>query len=202
MITIITPATKAQLTTVNAVKEQLCINDTAKDGQINRAILTATDFIQRITGQVFAKETIEEKVAGFGDTNLMLTRTPIISVASIMYNAEPVIDFEITDAKAGFLYRESGWVWTTNRFWPGDPIPSSEKKDFIVTYDAGYVMPGVTGRNLPYDLEDVAIELVRIKLEGQPLNVENIRVGDYSATFSKGLPIAIKETLRQYTRIL
>jgi len=94
----------------------------------------------------------------------MLSRTPITEVDSVLYDNDPVVDYVLEDPEAGFLHRSQGWQWTVSRWWniTSHPMPGSEEPKFVVTYIAGYILPGDQGdRTLPNDIERACIEIVR-----------------------------------------
>lgn len=189
-ITVVTPTDSRDLTTLEAVKDRLVICDNANDAVLNRLIKESTDYIYRLTCRFFARETVIEKVKGFDNTQLMVSRTPIVSITSITDdNGEPVIDFEIDDKDAGLIYRENGWQWQPSRWFAASPVivPNTEKKNYTVTYEGGYYTPGSAQgvRDLPYDLESLAIDYVQFvyidSIDGDP-TVKAHKVGDISVT--------------------
>jgi len=204
-ITVLIPFECNDFTTLDAVKAYYDITDTNQDVKINMGIKYASDYIRKITGRVFAEEKILETVRGFGNTQLLLSRFPVTNIESITHKGELVTDYEETDPKAGILYRRRGWEWSTQtRSGVGVvPVPNSEDYIFAVTYTAGYCMPCATicTRTLPYDLEQAAIELIGMYMDSTPLNVSQIKVGDYSTSYRSGVPETINGILKGYTGI-
>jgi len=204
-LTVIVPAECNDFTTLANVKAFYDITDTNSDVKINMAIKYASDYIRSVTGRVFAEETVLETVRGFDNTKLMLQRYPITNIDSIVHRGDLITDYQESDPKAGILYRRQGWEWSvqTFRVIGLNPAPESEDYVFGVTYTAGYCMPCAVScvRTLPYDLEQVAIELIGLYLDPTPLNVSQIKVGDYSTSYRAGVPESILAILKSYTPI-
>jgi len=205
-IEIITPAECTDFTTLDAVKTYFNITDTAQDAKINQGIKYASDFIRRYTGRTFAEQTIIETIRGYGTNYLTLSLYPITNIAAILQEGEVITDFEISDPGAGLIYRRVGWDWSAASFGgiSADPVPNSEDYIFSVQYTGGYCMPCAVGctRTLPYDLEQAAIELIGMYLDSTPLNVSQIKVGDYSTTYKTGIPTTITAILNQYISVI
>lgn len=204
-ITIITPAECTDFTTLQAVKDYLDITDGDSDAKITRGIKYVSDFIRSVTGRKFAEETILETVRGFGSTQMMLARYPITDIQSISIRGELITDYDISDPDVGILYRRRGWEWSVqNVNGVGlNPIPNSEDFVYSVTYTGGFCMPCANDctRTLPYDIEQAAIELIGMYLDSTPLNISQIKVGDYTTTYRAGIPETISAVLKNYTVI-
>ncbi len=205
-ITIVTPAECNDFTTLDAVKTYFNINDNSQDAKINQGIKYASDLIRRYTGRLFAEETLIETVRGYGTNYLSLQRYPITNIAAIMQEGEVITDYEISDPNAGLLFRKVGWDWSAASFngISADPVPNSEAYIYSVQYTGGYCMPCAVGctRTLPYDIEQAAIELIGMYMDTTPLNVSQIKVGDYSTTYRAGIPASITGVLNQYVGIV
>lgn len=201
-INILTPAECNDFTTLEAVKTYFNINDESQDAKIMQGIKYASDFIRSFTGRLFAEETLIETVRGFGTNYLMLSRYPITNIAAIMQNGEVITDFEISNPESGLIFRKVGWDWSAASFGgiSADPVPNSEAYTYSVQYTGGYCMPCAMGctRTLPYDIEQAAIELIGMYMDQTPLNVSQIKVGDYSTTYRGGVPASITGILKQY----
>jgi len=98
--------------------------------------------------------------------------------------------YEIEDADAGILQRDSGWN-ARNRDVPGaaggDIVPRTDKRRITVVYVGGYVLPNdSTGtRNLPYDIEQACILTVTslFRRRGSDRLVSSESLGDYSVSY-------------------
>lgn len=204
-ISVITSAECNDFTTLQAVKDYYTITDGDSDAKIERGIKYVSDFIRRVTGRKFAEETVLETVRGFGNTQLMLLRYPVTDIQSISLRGELITDYELSDPEVGILYRRRGWEWSVqNVNGVGlNPIPNSEDFIYSATYTGGYCMPCANGctRTLPYDIEQAAIELIGMYLDSTPLNISQIKVGDYTTTYRAGIPETISAVLKNYTVI-
>lgn len=204
-ITIITPPECTDFTTLQAVKDYFDITDNDSDTKIERGIKYVSDFIRRVTGRTFAEQTILETVRGFGNTQLMLSLYPITNIESISLRGELITDYEESDPAVGILYRRRGWQWSVQSLSGVglNPIPNSEDYIYAVTYTGGYCMPCAESceRTLPYDIEQAAIELIGMYMDSTPLNIAQIKVGDYSTTYRAGVPETITSILKNYTAI-
>jgi hypothetical protein len=161
------------LVNLATVKTDLGISGSSEDTKLERYIHVATDAIEKYCRRTFSRDTaIVEKVAGFGTEKLRVARAPINSITSITYDGTTVDsdDYKIHNANAGLIFRSGGWWWDAH-LTPSAarrPLPGSEDKLYTVTYDGGwYTQPqddadGAVTRNLPYDIEEAAIELVRV----------------------------------------
>lgn len=203
-ITVITPAETIDLTTLDTVKSVLGITSTDKDEALTFRIKSVSDFINSYCNRVFAFEEVTETLPGRGTNTILLSRTPIVSVSTILYEGEPIVDYSIKNSEAGILYREYGWANTAGRNWglTGFPVPNSEKESISVTYTAGYVLPDYTtaDRTLPYDLEQAAIDLIAFSLDvkGQK-SAASVKVGNYTLSFRDSeLPAHISSVLNKY----
>lgn len=191
-ITVTTSAASTDMTTVDTVATELGL--TASEKTTHTALLTqqikeASDFIRNYTGRVFAKETVTETLRSRGGQRLVLSRTPIISVSEVRLDGTVVdsTNYEIEDADSGFLFKETGWNSTTLYTGPFVPTPSRKfKYDWAVDYVAGYIMPGESGRNFPYDLEKSCIDIVKYKFQSRSENpnISKEEIGDAAVWYS------------------
>lgn len=172
-------------------------DDDAVIRTINRASARVAAFLGRA---IHYDAAIVESVAGFGTTDLVLSRFPIVAVASIAFDGvAQAIDFDLNSKSAGVLYRRTGWTWTTIRN-PGvaqDPLPDAEEKLFSVAYSAGWwtsaqgpasALPaGAT--LLPDDIEQAALELVSsmYSRRGSGTDVASESLLGYSVTYRPGV---------------
>lgn len=163
-LTVTAPANDTKLTTKDAVKTELGLGvaEHVDDTFFDALIQQASDAIARYCRRPFALETISETLPGYGDTQLLLSRTPIVSVASVLHNGDIITDYSIEDRDAGVLFRRDLWTWTAGIGWNlTDYVrPGSEEPQFTVVYDAGFVLSG-EGRTLPYDVERACITTVK-----------------------------------------
>jgi len=187
-VTILAPAENKKLTTLEQVRQELEITNSTDDAFL-------VDLIDRMSGKIedfcrrtFAKQTYQEKVAGYGDKILLLAHTPIISVSAVTCDSDPITDYEIYDSEAGELYRGAGWTWDGTIWWKNSSFPSfnGQAQNFTITYEAGYVLPGDEGmKTLPATIEDACIQCVKeayMRRRDDP-SVSAERLGNYSVNY-------------------
>jgi hypothetical protein len=218
------------LTTLETVKLSLGITDSGSDDAIERLILEASGYAYKYTNRIFAKERVTEHVIGRGLPEIILSRTPIISIEEVLFKTtvQSLEDFTIIDNEAGIVQRLGNWTDTSLPFNSIDRQPSSYGKlDWHITYLGGYVLPNweVSGdeRSLPYDLERAVIEAVRtfrnndqFGSQGIDSTVKSYKIGDTQITwgsssseggngatdaFSMGMPPKTLSVLNFYRRI-
>lgn len=147
------------LTTLSAVRTQLKISGTGEDEYLQEQIknvsaiictylniATATD-----GSRTLARQTITETFRKEGHGKLLLSRYPATSITSVVEDGVTLdpSNYEL-DGSTGTLQRlndDEPWVWSCRKI--------------VVTYVAGYVMPGEDDRTLPKDIEDAAIGLIK-----------------------------------------
>jgi hypothetical protein len=151
ILTVVTPATKFDLTVLATVKEELGIAtlDTTHDAQLARLIHEASIACATYCDLVFAEEAVAEtfRLTCSTDT-LLLARRPVSTVTSIAEDgvALAAADYAV-DAVKGFLYRLDGDGGLST--WSGSKI--------VVTYTGGYALLD----SLPRDIERACISLIK-----------------------------------------
>lgn len=196
------------LTTKNRVKDRLNISSTNLDTLIDRLIAAVTDFIEGETGgRRFLRTTYTNEVYSVmndGQQYLALKQIPIVSVSALEYRtglksnpnwtAFNTDDWEILEDGATGLIKLAG-------------MPSPEVNVLRVSYVAGYLIDfdsagSPTSHTLPYDLTDLAEELIDKKLKRR--NNEGVQSESYaegSITYAALLSDANKAVLARYTRL-
>jgi|OpeIllAssembly_1097287.scaffolds.fasta_scaffold60789_3 hypothetical protein len=163
-VTVITPATSLNMTTLSAVKDALGIsdNDSEYDAVLIRLIAAASSALVEYSGKNFARQTYSETTTGNDGPILTLSNVPIVSVTSVIVDSEPVVDFVIQDKNTGVLYREAGWQMYAWVGWSIEPyvIPGTEELNITIQYVAGYIMPGTINYDLPQSYEEACIRTV------------------------------------------
>lgn len=148
-VTISTYPQHTDLTTLRRVKVELnlALTETTYDELLGNLIAEASEAVESHCHREFARAVVTESVGGSGRLRLVASRTPLVSVSSVVFDDSTVgsTDYSIEDADAGFLYREMGWYWTV----PADAydlVPkwsaSMTVPDYVVTYAGGYLLPG------------------------------------------------------------
>lgn len=153
IVTVTNAASGFRLTTLDRVKSELGISGTADDTLLGAKIDEASAAVTLYCDRVFALETVSEQFRLTSCVpSLILARRPVVTLGAIVEDGLTLADADREiDKEAGLLYRLDGQDARCE--WPALKI--------TVSYSAGYVLPGNSGRNLPYDIEACCIELVR-----------------------------------------
>ena len=160
MLTVQTPPLSTKLTTVSALKTELKLASASDDSFLDSLIQQASDAIARYCNRTFGLATYLETVAGFNTVWLQLSVTPIVAVASVLYNGTiAVTDYTLEEPDAGLLRRDAGWIWTFTPIFNLEAWPQGrgESPQYSVNYQAGFKLPNDDGRTLPFDIERAAI---------------------------------------------
>lgn len=202
------------LTTVAAAKDELGIKDDAQNPVLERLIHTASSLVARHCNRVLHYEAaLQELVPGYGRQLLFLSRTPVVSVATISLDGTTVDSstYSLRSGLAGLVYREAGWEWTAG-YAPGLVGPAlvagSEAARYLVTYAGGYVTPvqasGPLTRNLPYELEQACLYTVvhMHRLRGKPkAAMVETADADKDVWAGLGIPEMGKALLQPHVRV-
>lgn len=222
--TLTSPQTSELLTTVENVKEELCITDFSKDARLGRLVARASRAIETFLGRELGQATIVEKLPPVDRLRQVLRYRPVKSVSELLENEQtiPAGDdgYLIEDKGAGILYRSDAWriglpyfqtIASTRR-------PEHGEELYQVTYVAGYWLPGWTGTPgagdvlLPPDIEAAAIESVRAIYFGSERDpaLSTRSLGDFSESFAasavsspygdSGLLKRVERSLGRYRR--
>ncbi len=150
MIITLTPATATRLTTADAVRARYGMGDDVDQALIEAMIDTASQMAVEFCGRTFGRETVKqvEDIAYPSCSRILLERSPA-SVMEVRESGEVIAaDGYHLDASRNTLMRLTGDVITS---WCGR---------VEITYDAGWVLPGKDGSNLPATIEHAALLLV------------------------------------------
>lgn len=180
------------LTLLSTIKDELGIAalDLTKDARLERLITVATDLAESECDRVFFYQAgISERCKGYGTPQIVVGRTPVVTITSITELAtllsateyEAVVEPTTRRADSGVILRKGGdyslraWPWTAARR-PDivqDKSPGSEAPGIVVVYAGGFVTPAQAAsanwaadnplapvRTLPHDLEQAVVELV------------------------------------------
>lgn len=192
-IEVIDAAPDDLLTTVAYVKANLDISGSTYDTLIEQMIREASAWACKFTGRTFALEEVREKLPGKGLPELILSRTPIVSITSVKFDTSVITDYSIKDKDVGTLFRRSGWT-NTNLPWNTiQPHPSSYDEDrWVIEYWGGYVLPNWGSsegtRNFPYDLQRAVTEMVKATFLNRKMDgsLRSYKIGDTSVTWDRG----------------
>jgi hypothetical protein len=152
MFKIVTPAAHHRLTTLVAVKTELQVTATGDDSFLTSLIDEASSAIEAWCSRVFAKERVRETFTRRTIADkIMCMRFPIAGNLEVHLDALQIPPTESEADENGFLFRldEAGQQTT----WPAGR--------YLIEYDAGFVLPGEAGRNLPPAIERAALILAK-----------------------------------------
>lgn len=145
MLTVVTLAETYDLVRLNEAREALGLAGGGSDGDLQRWIGEASAAIVKFCNRTFAKETVAETFRLEScKPALLLSRFPVVSVASVIENDEALSasDYELA-SDSGQLARLSA---DAPALWSGK---------IIVTYVAGYALD-----DMPKDIKRAAILLI------------------------------------------
>jgi hypothetical protein len=200
MITIITPATSTDLATLAAVKAELGnLASSISDIRLGDYISQASRAIVSYCNRVFAREEVEETLRVCDmQSVLTLTRCPVAAVSTIVENDEELAteDYEV-EADTGMLRRLRN-----------DERSSWRRGKIVVTYTAGFVLPGAAERDMPEDIERAAI-LLAVRYAWTDPDIELVRrsttegIGsrEMFAPSPSGIPIEVEALISRYRNI-
>lgn len=137
------------LTTPESAFPLLAGAEEADRAEVERLIKAASSRIETFCGRSFGlANRVDEQEVCFPQAFLTLRHYPVVGLPEITRDGAPLADPVRLQASSGVLSLRAGGRWQ-----PGD---------YRVTYRAGFVLPDQPNSNLPPDLEDAALELVRI----------------------------------------
>lgn len=200
-LSVLTAATSLRLTTLETVKAALHVTGVEQDAYLLRQIDVASARIADFVGQPLGQETVEETFHLPAPTPLLiLTRRWATDIASVTANGQVQQESDWTlEAAAGLLRRAS-----VSACWPAGTA--------TVAYTTGWTLPGADERDLPAELEEAAIELVRrawLSRDRDPgIRSETIQdVGAWSyldvdrSVGVSGLPVDVERGLVRYRTV-
>lgn len=194
LITVVTPAARRSLTTVERYREASPESELL-DAQIEAMIGQATAKAESYCNRVFARERVVETFYGT-DAMLFLTRIPVTTIHSVTVNGTLLtVDthYRLEDDKAGLLKMLGiGGAYTADYYdrmmegnygWPTAPAAPVKTE---VNYTGGWLMPDATDFDLPADLENATQSMVRElseRMDSIRLDVTSEKLGDASWTY-------------------
>jgi hypothetical protein len=205
MLRTCTSSTGMQLTTLATLKAVMfgaTATSTVEDDVLDAYITRASEAVQDYLGYPLYRAVYEETVPGGGDNALMLSRTPVTVVESVV-DGEDELDstgYVIEEPGAGLLRRDEGFPWTAAVGFELDsrPVPGSEQRRYTVVYEAGYTFAGstttsdswltyTTGRTMPYWPEQATLETAKswYKKKAADGSVQSKSIGDLSITYGQ-----------------
>lgn len=157
IVAVASPASETALTTLSRVKLELAIADadTGNDAVLQDKIDEASDDIEAALGfrlvRESAVETFWHEQYDAGPDRLILNRTPVVAIASV------VVDGVAIDSSAYRLDPNTGELFALCNGYPSIWIFC---QSVVVTYDGGYILPPASNSNLPKGIEGACVALV------------------------------------------
>lgn len=162
------------LTLLSTVKDELGITDTSVDGTLTRYINQASEWIESRLDRRLESQQYTHYLLGTTTERLPLVEWPVTEVTEVEeidVGVLEVTDYMIdSNAKYPRALKRINGVWKSGNDYTGklEAIPFSERENYKVEYTAGYILPAdpqVEPRTLPYDLEQVVINMVAKKYQ-------------------------------------
>lgn len=206
--TVTVPATNRRLARLDVFKMGPKTIDGAQDEYLDYLRDVASQAFESACNRTFARETIQDVFRidhrRFDrdvnrDHELVLSRRPVASITSVADwtgTLDPSL-YEV-DAEAGILYR----LWNC-----GDGtfarVPWCSRSVTVV-YVAGYILPDDASANLPVDIQDAVITIMRQRFKGKDRDPalrsqSDSAIGNQS--FWLGIPPDVQATINKYADI-
>lgn len=183
--------------------------DPATDRRLLRYIEFASAQLQNDIGRDLTYKEVTEKVgATYGQRNLVVAKNlPLVEIISIELDDTTidVAEYFIDDEAIGSIRRKNrSWTPTdvVARGMMGNQYPQEVLNDYEVVYTGGYVtemqVTSTQPRTLPYDIENVVIQLVKAQHANSSSqvnpNAQSVKTGELAVSyFGKGNSQAQKE---------
>jgi hypothetical protein len=161
-LTVDVPAARANIVDMAILRAELAAPESA-DVTLKHPAREASVAVETYCNRTFARAAYTEVLPGYGGPILMLSRTPVVAVAAVTGDSQPILDYAIEDPAAGFLYRRLGWAWSRGIVFGLDEstAPGFEARPYAVSYTAGYLVPD----------DDVASALLSVEALDQSFNL-------------------------------
>jgi hypothetical protein len=131
------------------VKSELgiALSNTTDDAKLERYIDAVTGRIEDYCNRSFYHVSSQaDSLGGMGSFYLLVTRPPLNSIASIAFDGSTLNSdsYEIDDSVGGVVRGVSAFLWTAGTLQnvTTTPLPGTERKLYVVTYDGGYITAG------------------------------------------------------------
>lgn len=208
------------LTTLAALKAALNVNTGADDERLELLIEAQSARLAGLIGRALHYDaSVVERLAGVGSPRLTLSRTPVVSVASVERLSTTGAAITITSDSYWLEAPESGFLLNSYGVWDSrqrassvfDPVGAPAPRLYQVTYAGGWVTPGQAGgalvRNLPHDIEAACITLCaqRWRQGSTGQRVVGRSLMESSATYdaprdSSALPPEVADVVARWSR--
>lgn len=203
------------LQSVNDVLQRTSGDDPSLDRLIKRYIRVASDAFEKAAGASFEyKEDITDKIGSKGSIYLHgLSTLPLKEITEIRYKDHDPVDPDTYEIE-GYMIRRNDRNWRdTSLYHRGFITPRrdayNERKDYLITYNAGYVTPSQEEddpsleRDLPYDLEEGIISYATYLFLNSDRNegISSESTDQWSISYvgdGVKVPSTFKEVVNQY----
>lgn len=208
--TVVTPATNRRLASLAIFKQGPTKKDGADDEYLDYLRDVQSQAFESACNRVFAREAIKDvfreprhDLYEHGQykpaEELVLSRRPIVSISSVVdYTGTLDPSLYEYEAEAGILYR----LWDC-----GDGtfarIPW-RSRSVTVQYVAGYILPDDPDSNLPHDIQDAVITLMRMAWKGKDRDpaLRSQSAGEIgNQSFWLGFPPNVQQAVAKYADI-
>lgn len=151
---IVTAPTATNLCTLADFKTMMQITDTDNDAFITDLIKKASGYIETYCNRKFAQQRVKERVKAESDfTVLKLAYAPVTTIHEVKFKGTTVSASLYTTYRKsiGFVDSADGYPWEyTGRDF-----------SYVVEYTFGYKLPGENDRNLPQEIEQACMSMVK-----------------------------------------
>jgi len=198
-LTVTTPASSYDLTTLSAVKSELNISVSTYDSLLTGYIHSESAKLSQLCNRVFASEVLTETLYLLTHhDSIQLSRSPVTSVSSVTYSDDALTtdDYKY-DGDSGILYRISGY----------SPVNSNMTSRWnvgklVVSYTAGYA-------TIPYAIADACVQLIATRWYARArdpsIRSEEIdgvgRQDFWVGQLPNGLPSSVQTAIDAYKRM-
>jgi len=178
--------------------------DYSKDMLLERNINSVSGMVSKYCNRKFIADTYTEYYKGSGRQKLVLNQYPINTITSVAVNSAALtagtdyVTADQTYLDQGIIFKNNGWTWYG--YLTGlvgeltAPIDNIE-----VVYSAGYTLEPEAPRTLPWDIEQVVIDMVAdvygMQQDGT-VGLKQLVQGKLSYTFNN------ESLIRQYSSVL
>lgn len=156
-----------------------------------------------------------ETLPAFGTTRLMVARTPLRAVTSIVLDGSTMdsTSYSVEDSDAGIIYRQSGFTWGASTGVAAEPyvLPGTEKPSYVVTYGGGYSLPADTQTYpLPASISEACLMTAAqmYYMRGAPTDLASQAIGNTSESYAVSvvdgrspIPPTAQKLLAPYRRV-
>lgn len=209
--TVVTPAATRNLASRELFKMGPKTLDGSQDEYIDRLNASKSGLFENLCNRVFARETLRDVFrlhtgygnfygglhgAEYGVNPLILSRRPVTGITSVIDRSgtlDPTL-YEVAP--------ETGFLTRLHARGDGTFIPVGWSGPTVtVTFTAGYLLPEDQGRDLPYEIEEAVIALMRGAFKGKdrdPALRSQSDGGIGNQSFWLGIPPDVQSVIDSY----